>query len=104
MKQGEPQNERAAGVGCVPLENRQEEVSAVATLPIDTDLDETGDRRRIVDMSMRLSSYELYCGLRVEEQAFDTLPGELQEALIESQSSRRRSWLDDDPGVFIPWR
>lgn len=70
-------------------------------LMLDIDLDEVPeDRPPLIDYGWLVSSYELRCGLRVIEQPFETLPGELQEALVEGQSRKRRSWLDDEPDAF----
>lgn len=66
--------------------------------PVDIDLGERAPAEQDLplDIGWRMSSYELHCGLRVSEQPFDTLPGELQEALLESSTHKRRSWLDDE--------
>lgn len=65
---------------------------------VDIDLTERArpEQPQPVDIGWRVSSYELRCGLGVSEQPLDTLPGELQEALLREKPSVRRSWLDNE--------
>lgn len=71
--------------------------SSPEMVAVDIDLNELSESRRpVLDLGWRMSSYELRCGVRVVEQPFDTLPGELQEELLDVQSRKRRSWIDDE--------
>lgn len=64
---------------------------------LDIDLDKPHPNRLpVLDLGWRRSSYELRCGVRVREQPFETLPGELQEEFVDAPSRMRRSWIDDE--------
>lgn len=76
-------------------------MAPLRTLPpeavVDIDLSKLPESRPpVLDLGWRMSSYELRCGVRVVEQPFDTLPGELQEELLDVQARKRRSWIDDE--------
>jgi len=63
---------------------------------LDIDLNQPLSESQLRTDARLMASYELRRGMHITEQPFDTIPAVLQLELLEVQSRKRRSWMDDE--------